>query len=59
MREDVYNENAEAYDALFGAITDLLNNETMQELNGRVDLDGEAPEDVARDFLVENGIISE
>ncbi len=59
IREEAYTENAEAYDTLFGAITDLLTNDTMQELNGRVDIDGEAPEDVAREFLIENGIISE
>ena len=58
MRQDVYDANAEAYDELFGAITDLLDNETMQELNGQVDLEGADPAQVARDFLVENGIIS-
>lgn len=58
MRQDVYDENAEAYDTLFGAITELLDNDTAQELNGRVDLEGESADDVAREFLVENGIIS-
>ena len=31
----------------------------MQELNARVDLDKEKPEDVAHDYLVEGGYISE
>jgi osmoprotectant transport system substrate-binding protein len=57
MREETYSANAEAYDTLFGAITDLLDNETMTELNGAVDIDAENPADVAREFLVDNGII--
>ncbi|MGH9246322.1 MAG: glycine betaine ABC transporter substrate-binding protein [Acidimicrobiales bacterium] len=59
IREDTYAENEDAYDELFGEITSLLTNDVMRELNGRVDLDGEDPQDVARDFLVQNGIISE
>ncbi|CAN5920462.1 glycine betaine ABC transporter substrate-binding protein [soil metagenome] len=59
IREETYTENAEAYDTLFGAITELLNNETMTDLNGQVELEGSSPDDVARDFLVDNGIISE
>ncbi|WP_049921033.1 glycine betaine ABC transporter substrate-binding protein [Halopiger djelfimassiliensis] len=31
--------------------------ETMQELNARVDVDGEDPQDVAHSFLSENGVI--
>jgi osmoprotectant transport system substrate-binding protein len=58
IREDIYSENQEAYDTLFGEITALLNNDTMAELNGQVDLEGSDPADVARDFLAENGIIS-
>ena len=59
VREDVYTENAEAYDTLFGEITQLLDNETMTQLNGQVELEGEDPEEAARQFLVENGIIAE
>ncbi|MPZ88539.1 MAG: glycine/betaine ABC transporter substrate-binding protein [Nitriliruptorales bacterium] len=58
MREETYQENAEAYDELFGAISELLTDDVMQELNARVDVDGESEEDVARDFLTSNGIIS-
>jgi osmoprotectant transport system substrate-binding protein len=36
-----------------------LTNEVMQELNARVTLDKEEPADVARDYLVEAGYISE
>lgn len=59
IREDAYTEHQEAYDTLFGEITALLNNDTMTELNGQVELEGSDPQDVARDFLAENGIIPE
>ena len=36
-----------------------LSNEVMQELNARVDLDKEDPADVAHDYLVESGYVSE
>lgn len=58
LRQDVYEANSDAYDELFGAITELLDNETMQELNGQVDIEGADPAEVAREFLVEQGIIS-
>lgn len=38
-------------------ISPLLTTEVMQELNSRVDVDGESPEDVAHDWLVEQGLI--
>ena len=58
MRQDTFDGATEDYEQLFGAITELLDNETMRELNGQVDLQGADPAQVARDFLVENGIIS-
>jgi len=58
MRTEVYEENAEAYETLFGAIAEELSTERATELNSRVDIDGELPEDVAAEFLVEAGIIS-
>ena len=58
IRRDAYEQHAEAYDTLFGAITDLLDNETMIELNGRREFEGESFDDIARDFLVSRGIIS-
>jgi osmoprotectant transport system substrate-binding protein len=41
---------------LFAPITEDLAEETMIELNGRVDVEGEDPEDVAADWLEEHGI---
>ena len=57
MRTDVYEQNAEAYDTLFGAIAEELTTERATALNAQVDIDGESPDDVAAEFLVEAGII--
>ena len=43
--------------ALFGPVSEALDNDTMRALNARVDVDGEQPEDVARDFLEENELV--
>ena len=40
------------------AVQENLTLEVMQELNARVDIDKEKPEDAARDYLVEYGYIS-
>ncbi len=58
MKNETYEKNAEAYDTLFGAISELLTNEEMTKMNAAVDVDGESPEDVAKEFLTTNGIIS-
>lgn len=58
LREGVYQENAEALEELFGPISEALTNETMTDLNAAVDVEGESPEDVAQQFLVDNGFIS-
>ncbi|MEA2974078.1 MAG: osmoprotectant transport system substrate-binding protein [Actinomycetota bacterium] len=42
---------------LFTPVAAALTTATMQELNSKVDVDGEQPEDVARDFLTEKGLI--
>ena len=36
-----------------------MNNETFQELNLKVDVEGQDPADVAYDWMVEEGFISE
>ena len=59
MKEETYEENAEAYDTLFGAIAEVITDESMTEMNAAVDVDGESAEDVAAEFLASNGIISE
>ena len=53
----VYQENAETYDAIADTIFADLDEATMTELNGQVDLDDEDPPDVARDYLEEIGLL--
>lgn len=38
-------------------LADMISLEDMQKMNARVDIDGEKAEDVARDFLIEKGLI--
>jgi hypothetical protein len=47
-----------AYDQLFGAIAEQLTDEQLTQLNAGYDVDGEPADDIARDFLVENSILS-
>jgi osmoprotectant transport system substrate-binding protein len=56
MRTEAYEANSEPLEELFGDISAELTDDTLTELNGRVDVDGEAPADVAADFLSEIGI---
>lgn len=50
---DQYPEIAE----IMAPISERLTNETMMELNGRVDTDGEDPADVAEEWLEDQGLI--
>ncbi|MEZ5175213.1 MAG: glycine betaine ABC transporter substrate-binding protein [Acidimicrobiia bacterium] len=59
IRDDKYQEAPEAFDAIAELILAPLDNERMGELNARVSAEGEDPADVARDFLVEEGLISD
>jgi glycine betaine/choline ABC-type transport system substrate-binding protein len=49
--------HAPAYEAIFGAIAKELTTQRATELNSKVDIDGETPEDVAKEFLVQAKII--
>jgi osmoprotectant transport system substrate-binding protein len=44
--------------AIMAPISRLLTNETMTELNRRVDVDGRDPAEVARDWLVARGFVT-
>jgi len=57
IREETYNQAPEAFDAIVDAILTPLDNERMASLNERVSLQGEDPRQVARDFLVEEGLL--
>lgn len=56
VRQEVMDANPGIAD-LFAPIAQALDNETMQGLNAKVDVDGEEPADVARTFLEEQGMI--
>lgn len=57
VRTEVLEANPEIEEIL-GQISPLLTNEVMQELNARVDLDGEDPAIVARDWLADQGLVT-
>lgn len=59
VRDETYQENPEAFDAIAEMLLSPLDEETMQELNRQVDGEGEDPEDVARQYLIDQGLISE
>ncbi len=52
---ETYPELADVY----GQVTPVLTDEVMRELNLRVDEGGELPADVAFDFMVEQGFVTE
>ena len=56
VRNDVLEENPEIEDIL-NSVTETLNVDAIRELNGRVDIEQEDPEDVARDYLQQQGLI--
>ena len=56
VRSNVLEENPEVEDIL-NSVTETLDIDTIRELNGRVDLEQEDPEDVARDYLEQQGLI--
>lgn len=58
INQDAYEPYADALDAIFAPISTALTNEVMQELNARVDAEGELEADVARDWLESEGFIS-
>lgn len=57
MRDDLYQENPEAFDQIAEMLLAPLDNERMQELNQLVDGEGEDAEDVARQYLVDEGFV--
>jgi len=50
-------EGADKVEELFAPISEALDNETILALNEKADVDGEEPEDVARTFLEDEGLI--
>jgi len=58
MRTEAYQAHAAQYEAIFGAIAKELTTQKATELNSKVDIDGESPDDVAKEFLTQSRIIS-
>lgn len=56
MRQEVFEKNEQLAD-LFAPISELLTTEQMQRLNLQVDVEGQPPEEVAEQFLRDNGFI--
>ncbi len=56
FRKEVYDANAAVYDELVAKILEPLNNDKMAELNAKVDVEGETPEDVAKEYLESIGM---
>jgi len=58
MRTETYQAHAAAYEAIFGAIAKELTTQRATELNSKVDIDGETPDEVATEFLTQTKIIN-
>jgi osmoprotectant transport system substrate-binding protein len=58
MRKAVADQAGTALQRTLAMIQERLTDENMQELNARVDLDGQTPAAVAHEYLSENGLVS-
>ena len=59
MRKEVADRAGPDVAKTVQAIESQLTDENMQELNARVDLDGQQPADVAKAYLQETGLIGD
>jgi len=57
FRDEVFAEHAETYTEIAEGILEPLTQEKMAELNASVDVEDEDPENVAAEFLTENGLL--
>ena len=57
VRKEVYDEAPEAFDTIADAVLGSLDQETMTALNEQVSAEGEDPADVAKQHLVDTGLI--
>lgn len=57
MRDELYQQAPEDFEAIADLILAPLDEDRMSELNRRVSVDGEDAADVARDYLVTEGLI--
>jgi len=59
MRQEVYNQAPEAFDAIIEALLAPLDNDRMGALEAQVSVEGLEASDVAKAYLIEEGLISE
>ena len=57
FRSEVLDENPEVKEVV-NSVSETLSLETMRELNGQVDIENRDPEDVAKDYLEEEGLLN-
>jgi osmoprotectant transport system substrate-binding protein len=57
VRQDVVDEAGPDLEKVVAQVNEGLTDEVMQELNARVDLDKETPQDVAGQYLEESGLV--
>ncbi len=58
LTEEIYNKYPEL-EEVFATVIPYMDNENMTKLNAMVDLEGKTPEEAARKFLSEKGLIAE
>lgn len=56
MRQEVFKKNPQLAE-VFKPLTNKLTTEKMRQLNAKVDVQGQLPEQVAEEFLQQNGLI--
>ncbi len=56
LTEEIYNKYPEL-EEIFANVVPYMTDENMTRLNALVDLEGQTPEEVAHDFLVEKGLV--
>jgi glycine betaine/choline ABC-type transport system substrate-binding protein len=57
VRQETADEAGPALEEVVSQVQEGLTDEVMQELNARVDLDKETPEEVATQYLEESGLL--
>ncbi len=57
FQDEVYQQHAQVYDDLAAEILAPLDEAKMAELNAKVDVDGDAADKVAEDYLTEIGVL--
>jgi len=58
MRQELFEQSPDAFTTIAEDMLSGLDDETMTRLNYEVDIEGETPTDVARQYLVDQGLIT-